>query len=69
MRKEREFLHAIASPLATAQLLLCSALEDLVQQASSDPQKTEDLTDAGDALEEAIKMLKERREELVQAGF
>lgn len=65
---EREFLHALATPLGTAVFLVDAVLDAIQSKAGSDPDEVVQITQIYDALERMKKLLQERREVLIKRG-
>jgi len=65
-QEERTFIHDLASPLATLQLVL-GMLADVLEGHEGAPQRAKDLTKKGlNQAEKMTKKLQERREVLIQ---
>ena len=62
MKKEREFLHDLASPIATAKLLLEAAIEDC--EAAGDEAGEARLKKVMAAVEKISTLLTDRRDEM-----
>ncbi|OFZ54652.1 MAG: hypothetical protein A2428_06305 [Bdellovibrionales bacterium RIFOXYC1_FULL_54_43] len=67
MLNERAFLHAVSNPLSTVHFILDETLESLRLDPNSKALASQ-LEEMKKALDQAILLLRERREELIQAG-
>jgi hypothetical protein len=63
--KEREFIHALASPLAGVEMILESIVDDLKAEASDPMGFGERLTDVMAGIERMKTLLKDRRKEVL----
>ncbi|WPU64735.1 hypothetical protein [Peredibacter starrii] len=64
-KREREFIHALASPLAGIEMILESVMDD-IQDKGEDPEGYgERVREALNGLEKLKILLKERREEVL----
>ena len=64
-KKEREFIHAIASPLAGIEMIVDSVLEDVTASGEDPMGYGERLQEVMTGLEKMKNLLKERREEVL----
>lgn len=65
---EREFLHDIASPIATASLGVDMVIDTLQNCADTDQILIQQLLLTHQALERVVSMLRERRQILIERG-
>lgn len=65
---EREFLHALATPLGTAMLLADSILEEVQERKDVEPDDVMRLSEIYQALEKLNILLVERKELLIKRG-
>jgi hypothetical protein len=65
---EREFLHDLASPIATALFITDAVLEGIQARSHTDPEELIQVKQLYDALEKARSLLHERRETLIKRG-
>jgi signal transduction histidine kinase len=63
--KERQFVHALASPLAGIEMILESVIEDLASDPADAMGYKERLNDIMAGIEKMKVLLKERREEVL----
>ena len=63
--REREFIHAMASPLAGIEMILESVLEDITDKGDDPEGYGERVKDALTGLEKMKILLKERRQEVL----
>lgn len=63
--REREFIHAMASPLAGIEMILESVLEDITDKGDDSDGYGERVRDALSGLEKMKILLKERRQEIL----
>lgn len=63
--REREFIHAMASPLAGIEMILESVLEDITDKGDDSDGYSERVRDALSGLEKMKILLKERRQEIL----
>lgn len=68
MNDERDFLHNLATPLATAYMAIDVALEMMRARKDADKEELEQLTSAFEALEKLNSMVIHRREILIKPG-
>lgn len=64
-KKEREFIHAIASPLAGIEMIVASVLDDIADAGEDPAGYGERLKDAMSGLEKMKDMLNSRRQEVL----
>lgn len=63
--KERQFIHALASPLAGVEMILESIIEDVAAEANDPQGYGERLSEVMVGIEKLKTLLKERREEVL----
>lgn len=65
MKREREFIHAMASPLAGVEMILESVMDDIKDKQEDPDGYGERVQEALNGLEKLKGLLKERREEVL----
>ncbi len=65
MKREREFIHAMASPLAGIEMILDSVIEDINDEGVDPNGYGERVKEAMTGIEKLKELLKERREEVL----